>query len=276
MASELAQKRHLQDEIKYKLDQHKDWLQQMQGENMDDDNEEHLNNVHKMPDTHCVQPHGNKKRWDQLYELNKLQKETREFMRQAMAEEMEEDPECTFHPKISEKSYHMVSKNRPNFQERNQIWLDQKEMKIKALGMTNEDKGLLHCTFQPQIHDHTQGIYHPQRPGIQNYNGVNKFLQRQVAAREEKSRKETALNTRATNNPNKITIPNPPRFTEQHQGGGQGKGNYNSNGGAQKKKPTKLEQIYNDPNNIYISNVPFGDAVKILHECLNGFEIDLE
>lgn len=25
MASELAQKRHLQDEIKYKLDQHKDW-----------------------------------------------------------------------------------------------------------------------------------------------------------------------------------------------------------------------------------------------------------
>merc|ERR1711935_632675 len=109
----------------------------MQGENGDDDNEEHLNNVHKMPDTHCVQQHGQKKRWDQLYELNKLQKETREFMRQAMAEEMEEDPECTFHPKISEKSYHMVSKNRPEFLERNQIWLDQKEMKIKALGMTN-------------------------------------------------------------------------------------------------------------------------------------------
>ena len=57
----------------------------MQGENMEDENEENLNNgnslpplaarvskiklVHKMPDTHCVQNHGNKKRWDQLYEL---------------------------------------------------------------------------------------------------------------------------------------------------------------------------------------------------------------
>lgn len=52
---------------------------------MEDENEENLNNgnslpplaarvskiklVHKMPDTHCVQNHGNKKRWDQLYEL---------------------------------------------------------------------------------------------------------------------------------------------------------------------------------------------------------------
>jgi hypothetical protein len=57
----------------------------MQGENMEDENEENLNNgnslpplaasvskiklVHKMPDTQCVQNHGNKKRWDQLYEL---------------------------------------------------------------------------------------------------------------------------------------------------------------------------------------------------------------
>jgi len=70
-----------------------------------------------------------------------------------MAEEMEEDPECTFHPKISEKSYHLVNKNRPGFVERNAIWLNQKEMKIKQLGENKEDKKLLHCTFQPQIVD---------------------------------------------------------------------------------------------------------------------------
>ena len=72
-------------------------------------------------------------------------------MRQAMAEEMEEDPECTFHPKISEKSNVLVNKNRPDFLERNAIWLNQKEMKIKQLGENKEDKKLLHCTFQPQI-----------------------------------------------------------------------------------------------------------------------------
>ena len=166
-----------------------------------------------------------------------------------MAEEMEEDPECTFHPKISEKSYHMVNKNRPEFLERNQIWLDQKEMKIKALGMTNEDKGLLHCTFQPQIvffwilinqHEHDEAIYQPQRPVIQNYNGVNKFLQRQSAAREEKARKTAALNTRPVHNPNKITIPRDTHFAE-HQASGK-RGNYNSNKGIKAKKaPTRLE-----------------------------------
>jgi len=49
-------------------------------------------------------------------------------------------------------------------------------MKIKQLGENKEDKKLLHCTFQPQIHETgNPGIYAKKRPVIQHYNGVNKF-----------------------------------------------------------------------------------------------------
>lgn len=278
MASELAHKRHLQDEIKHKLDQHKDWLQQMQGENMEVQEDEDIHNVHRMPENQANQKQPSKKRWDQLYELNKLQKETREFMRQCMAEEMEEDPECTFHPKISEKSYHLVNKNRPGFVERNAIWLNQKEMKIKQLGENKEDKKLLHCTFQPQIHEHDSSIYTQVRPQTNQHNGVNKFLQRQQAAREEKARKVNAMEYRGLENTGrgKITIPREPKFSDNkhhhnvhHQ--------YNSNTHEEPKTKSKFEEYYNNQNNTQLpSNINFGDAVRSIHDMLNSFPIDLD
>ena len=68
-----------------------------------------------------------------------------------MAEEKDEDPECTFHPKISEMSQKLVQKNRPDFIERNNLWLNQRQEKIKQIGESKEDKELLHCTFEPQL-----------------------------------------------------------------------------------------------------------------------------
>lgn len=72
-------------------------------------------------------------------------------MRAALAEEKDEDPECTFHPKISEMSQKLVQKNRPDFIERNNMWLSQREEKIKQIGDSKEDKELLHCTFKPEL-----------------------------------------------------------------------------------------------------------------------------
>ena len=72
-------------------------------------------------------------------------------MRRALADEKEEDPECTFHPKISEKSQQLVSQTRPDFMERNVMWLEQKKEKLKQRGANKEDKDYIHCTFQPQV-----------------------------------------------------------------------------------------------------------------------------
>merc|ERR1712203_1272963 len=47
---------------------------------------------------------GEAKRWEVLYEFDKTQKQTREFLREAIQEEMANDPECTFQPQLSEMS----------------------------------------------------------------------------------------------------------------------------------------------------------------------------
>lgn len=71
-------------------------------------------------------------------------------MKRALAEEDQEDPECTFHPKISEQSQQIVEKNnRPNFIERNELWMNQKEENLRRRGENREDKELLLCTFTP-------------------------------------------------------------------------------------------------------------------------------
>ena len=72
-------------------------------------------------------------------------------MRKALAEDQEEDPECTFQPKISEKSQQMVSQMRPDFMERNNQWIEQRKEKIQAKGASKEDKDSIHCTFTPQL-----------------------------------------------------------------------------------------------------------------------------
>ena len=72
-------------------------------------------------------------------------------MRKALADEREEDPECTFQPKISEKSQQIVASLRPDFAERNSMWLKKKQEKMENKGLDREDKDGIHYTFHPQI-----------------------------------------------------------------------------------------------------------------------------
>lgn len=73
-------------------------------------------------------------------------------MRKALADQQEDDPECTFQPKISEKSQQIVSQLKPDFIERNNMWIEQKREKLKEKESSSKDnKELIHCTFQPQL-----------------------------------------------------------------------------------------------------------------------------
>lgn len=72
-------------------------------------------------------------------------------MRKALAEERQDDPECTFHPKISEKSRQKTSHMHPGFIERNNLWMEQKRSKLESRGGVKEDKEQIHCTFTPQL-----------------------------------------------------------------------------------------------------------------------------
>jgi hypothetical protein len=146
-------------------------------------------------------------------------------MRKALADENMEDPECTFQPKISEKSQKIVSKKRPDFNERNNIWLEQKKENLKQKEETREDKEYLHCTFQPQL-VRARSNQNPQarreQPAqttapVTDHTGVDKFLQRQEEARKEKLRKEVKLlgggPKKTTHDPSKLTIPKNPNLS---------------------------------------------------------------
>ena len=201
-----------------------------------------------------------------------------------MAEEMENDPECTFQPKISEKSHYLMNKSRPDFLERNQIWQNQKESRIKELGETKDSKKLLHCTFQPNIGLHNSSLNEKNnRANLQNYSGVDKFLQRQAAAREEKQRVKEALESKA-NSKNlgyKVTIPHGPKqktknIVHQKNKNEYSNKNLNDKKDIENKKQKKIEDIYYNPENIHVTNVSFRDAVHILHEQLNNFNMDFD
>lgn len=75
----------------------------------------------------------------------------------------------------------------------------------------------------------------PAKPAIQNYHGVNKFLQRQNAARDERARKEALLAHKPMTNPNKITIPRNPNFAYLKPEGDRIANNFNSNQNPKKK-----------------------------------------
>jgi len=200
-------------------------------------------------------------------------------MRKALADDKDEDPECTFQPKISEKSQQIVSQLRPDFMERNNMWLEQKKEKMRLKGSTKEDKEFIHCTFQPQLNQ--------KRPDTASDNnlvhlGIDKHLQRQEEARREKARKEAALAgqmKKTIHDPSRLTIPKNPNlsaFTKPVKKSSRliTKDKFANFQGEELEH--QIEEIMNDPSSLYLSNCSMHEAVMALHEKINSFDLNFE
>lgn len=73
-------------------------------------------------------------------------------MRQALQEELENDPECTFHPQLSEMSELIMRKHaKLSFLERMDIWARKKEQSMKELRDHQKDERELRYSFTPKI-----------------------------------------------------------------------------------------------------------------------------
>lgn len=68
-------------------------------------------------------------------------------MNEKKAEE-ENDPECTFIPKINRK-YPVDS--TVSFIERSRLWKQQKDQRLNEIRKQDENKDLKGCTFQPNL-----------------------------------------------------------------------------------------------------------------------------
>lgn len=134
------------------------------------------------------------KHWDLLNQLDKTKHQTREFLRQALQEEMEYDPECTFHPQISEMSDLLMRKySRYDFMERNKMWSAKKQSRLEKVQNQREEQE--NCTFTPSI-IHEVPKY---KPGpVYNKSGVKDYLERKNKLDRLKQRDEAIKNRRKT------------------------------------------------------------------------------
>jgi hypothetical protein len=196
-------------------------------------------------------------RWEQLYQLNKIQKETKEYFYQALKQDGEkrELDKCTFRPKLNKKSKKMgKTRQKKNFFERKNEWQARKEQKLKHISESKQDKELLHCTFQPQI----LGVSKAEKKrkeliGNKPAKALNKFIERQKLARKEKQRKQAILNGERgfEKKPNGRTESYMSKFVKTQEGDDEG---------ILKK----------------IRNCSFSNAVLCLHKHLNSFDINLD
>ena len=196
-------------------------------------------------------------RWEQLYQLNKIQKETKEYFYQALKQdgEKKELEKCTFKPRLNKKSKKLQKNNyKKGFFERKNEWQARKEQKLKHISESKHDKELLHCTFQPQI----LGVSKAEKKrkeliGNKPAKALNKFIERQKLARKEKQRKLAILNGERMND-KKVNGKNESymsKFVKTQEGDDEG---------ILKK----------------IRNCSFSNAVLCLHKHLNSFDINLD
>lgn len=196
-------------------------------------------------------------RWEQLYELNKIQKETKEYFYQALKQDGEkrELDKCTFRPRLNKKSKKMGKiRQKKGFFERKNEWQARKEQKLKHITESKQDKELLHCTFQPQI----LGVSKAEKKrkeliGNKPAKALNKFIERQKLARKEKQRKQAILN--GERGPDKKA---------------------NGRNESYMSKFVKTQEGDDEGILKKIRNCSFSNAVLCLHKHLNSFDINLD
>lgn len=149
---------------------------------------------------------------------DKTQKETREFLRQAIQEELENDPNCTFQPQLSEMSQLIMKKHSGmGFYDRMDMWATRKNEKMKQLSNIEREKE--EYSFKPKIVSFSPPLLllllHPKfLPNSQNKSvpkfstgkvyqnkGVKKYLERlqRVKQIEEMDRKRAQKKRPASN-----------------------------------------------------------------------------
>ena len=237
------------------------YLQHVEGMQMNEGSDHEIDNRQTQKEVNLkqeVDPEEEKnKRWNQLYELNKIQKETKEYFHQAMKQngEVRELEKCTFKPKLNKMSKKILQthgkRNKGDFYKRKEQWQRRKQEKIKQISESKQDKELLHCTFQPQIIG-SKNTRRKEMVGSKQAKALDKYVERQRKARLEKERKKAILN---------------------------GDRGLDKNMGKGNTYTAKYMQA-NDPEDPALlnklRNSSFSNAVLSLHRHLNSFDINLD
>jgi hypothetical protein len=201
---------------------------------------------------HNIKQKKKQTRWDQLYQLNKIQRETKEYFHQALKDDVnkKELEDCTFQPKLNKNSKKLSNKEtKKSFYQRKTEWKKTQENKIKLISESKEDKDLIHCTFQPKLKKN-KAIEKDENTSIK---ALDKFVERQKQARKEKMRKLAILNGDTA-------------FDKKTD----------KNSSYASKFVKKKQEDDQDPVLSQLRKSSFSNCVLSLHKHLNSFDINLD
>jgi hypothetical protein len=91
----------------------------------------------------------NKIWWENLYQQSKIIQEKKEKQKEDFDKQRQENPECTFKPKL--QSYSDKKENPEERVKRLQDWQKSREDRLKLYREQNNAKGLEECTFAPKV-----------------------------------------------------------------------------------------------------------------------------
>jgi hypothetical protein len=191
-----------------------------------------------------------KTHFDQLHDLARVKQETRQLIIKEK-EKLEEQSikECTFTPKILNSSVKLAEKSGEDLFQRSEHWANNKNSKIKNIKEVYEEKELLNCTFKPtpfSNKDYLKSRENKIEPKI----GIEKFLERQNQARQEKERVKNILS--GNNHIRKDKLKEKNTYKQRH---------------------LKVDNSEIDTHFEKLKGAAFGDAVISLHNLLAGLEV---
>eukprot|EP01017_Pseudomicrothorax_dubius_P014454 TRINITY_DN1687_c0_g1_i1.p1 TRINITY_DN1687_c0_g1~~TRINITY_DN1687_c0_g1_i1.p1 ORF type:complete len:226 (+),score=63.17 TRINITY_DN1687_c0_g1_i1:744-1421(+) len=202
--------------------------------------------------------------------VQKLEKWTRKPKEEPVGEEA--DPECTFKPKLVASQPETVpNETKLDVYERNQRWAEARRKRVEEVKRGDEGRDLDKCTFYPSTEVSQKSLGQVPPKDTQTAaptRGIDKFIKRQEAARAMKEEKEKLLNnlSKGQSWKNKVTIPQSPRLGEH---------------GSRREEDSparghRIKDIFNDPLDIHVTDVTWGEAVRILHDELQRLSFDFD
>lgn len=240
------------------------------------------------------------KRWVVLHEFDKTQKQTREFLREALEEELANDPECTFHPQLSEMSQLIMRGSQyQGFLHRNECWQKSHQNKLedtrKEIIAMETEAG----NFAPVINKDQPVLEGPSvvtKKGVARYLNrlkraeINKTLQHQknptINIRDSMAGSYTNahMNAKSPYKKNGVTVPRSP-FTRDHERKAQVE-TIVPQPQLQPEDKDLLRQKQQEEHEKFLNNVSLGphypplsdtryaDAVNHLHNQILNLEVD--
>ena len=143
-----------------------------------------------------------RRRWEELYDLNKKQLMVKQMVEQYKKEaENQLDEECTFKPHINHK-LRETSDQQPasEIYQKNLKWQQAKEKKLNEIHDSQLQKELESCTFKPEIYKKTKyKRAEPKGETIDKH--TQNFIERQRKARMQQLEKKKAIELTKNLNP---------------------------------------------------------------------------